>query len=440
MPTEATTTVGPALAGLPGAERATVNEEGVDPLPPLPDDVALPIVFVHGFAGSAQQYESQAMRFVANGYPQDRIVAYDHDGAGRRHRRRTPTAWTEVIDADARGVRRRAGVPGRPLPGDLRVDAPTWPIRRGRPRSPSTSPSTARRAPTWCPASRRRRPTSPASPTSRWRRPGVLRRPVRVPGGGGARGGRHRPAAGPGRALRPSRQLPGQHRPGGRHARHLGDRPRHRVRASATSRTPASRWPRTARSGPSRSSRGATTSTCSPPPDSPVQHHLYLQPYVRSSELVRLLSSDPDGDTRANTNTGDDHSPSSPSACASGTPPTTPISPATRPTCSRSASDDEAPVERAGRLRRQRRHRPAPPRRRGHAGGDDARRPAVLLDPAVPERRRRVHACGGPAGRHHHRHRTSPRGTPTAPQTLNVPNWPSSTHSISVVFTDYPVD
>ena len=58
------------------------DDDGVDPLPALPDDVALPIVFVHGFAGSAQQYETQAMRFVANGYPQDRIVAYDHDGAG----------------------------------------------------------------------------------------------------------------------------------------------------------------------------------------------------------------------------------------------------------------------------------------------------------------------------------------------------------------------
>jgi len=39
-------------------------------------------VFVHGFAGSAQQYQSQAMRFVANGYPPERIRAYEHDGAG----------------------------------------------------------------------------------------------------------------------------------------------------------------------------------------------------------------------------------------------------------------------------------------------------------------------------------------------------------------------
>ena len=69
----------------PAAEErdgALGDPEGTDPLPPLPDDVALPIVFVHGFAGSAQQFESQAMRLVANGYPEDRIVAYDHDGAG----------------------------------------------------------------------------------------------------------------------------------------------------------------------------------------------------------------------------------------------------------------------------------------------------------------------------------------------------------------------
>src|SRR5690606_36867483 len=41
---------------------------------------------------------------------------------------------------------------------------------------------------------------------------------------------------------------------------------------------------------------------------SPVVHHVYLQPYLRSSDLVRLLSSPPDGPTRTNTNTTDDHS------------------------------------------------------------------------------------------------------------------------------------
>jgi pimeloyl-ACP methyl ester carboxylesterase len=69
-------------AGPGGSDAAVMHADGTDPLPPLPDDVALPIVFVHGFAGSAQQFQSQAMRFVANGYPQERLRAFEHDGAG----------------------------------------------------------------------------------------------------------------------------------------------------------------------------------------------------------------------------------------------------------------------------------------------------------------------------------------------------------------------
>jgi hypothetical protein len=33
-----------------------------------------------------------------------------------------------------------------------------------------------------------------------------------------------------------------------------------------------------------------------------------------------------------------------------------------------------------------------------------------------------------------------PRGVSDRPQTLNVPNWPSDRHSISVMFADHPVD
>ncbi len=68
--------------GQPEAGSGGGDEEGTDPLPPLPEEVTLPIVFVHGFAGSGEQYQSQAMRFVANGYPAERIKAYDHDGMG----------------------------------------------------------------------------------------------------------------------------------------------------------------------------------------------------------------------------------------------------------------------------------------------------------------------------------------------------------------------
>lgn len=38
-----------------------------------------PIIFVHGQSGSAQQFESDAMRFTSNGFPQDRLFAYEYD-------------------------------------------------------------------------------------------------------------------------------------------------------------------------------------------------------------------------------------------------------------------------------------------------------------------------------------------------------------------------
>jgi hypothetical protein len=38
-----------------------------------------PIIFVHGQSGSAQQFESNYMRFAANGFPQQRMYAYEYD-------------------------------------------------------------------------------------------------------------------------------------------------------------------------------------------------------------------------------------------------------------------------------------------------------------------------------------------------------------------------
>ncbi len=40
-----------------------------------------PLVFVHGGAGSASQFESQAMRFTSNGYPQDYLHAFEYDSS-----------------------------------------------------------------------------------------------------------------------------------------------------------------------------------------------------------------------------------------------------------------------------------------------------------------------------------------------------------------------
>ena len=43
------------------------------------DDGWLPVVFVHGQSGSAQQFETQAMRFTSNGYPQELLFAFEYD-------------------------------------------------------------------------------------------------------------------------------------------------------------------------------------------------------------------------------------------------------------------------------------------------------------------------------------------------------------------------
>ncbi len=44
----------------------------------------LPMVFVHGYTGSASQYEWQAMRFASNGYPQEYLNAFEYDSVRYR--------------------------------------------------------------------------------------------------------------------------------------------------------------------------------------------------------------------------------------------------------------------------------------------------------------------------------------------------------------------
>jgi pimeloyl-ACP methyl ester carboxylesterase len=45
----------------------------------LPQPEVMPVVFVHGQSGSAQQFETQAMRFTSNGYPQNMLFAFEYD-------------------------------------------------------------------------------------------------------------------------------------------------------------------------------------------------------------------------------------------------------------------------------------------------------------------------------------------------------------------------
>jgi hypothetical protein len=48
-------------------------QAGIEDPPPTP------MIFVHGNSGSAQQFETNAMRLTSNGFPQKRIFAYEYD-------------------------------------------------------------------------------------------------------------------------------------------------------------------------------------------------------------------------------------------------------------------------------------------------------------------------------------------------------------------------
>jgi pimeloyl-ACP methyl ester carboxylesterase len=76
-------TVAAAAAGLVAAAvLAPTSQAGAQDTEPAPAAGGdLPIVFVHGLAGSGAQYETQAMRFASNGYDPDRIRAFEYSTA-----------------------------------------------------------------------------------------------------------------------------------------------------------------------------------------------------------------------------------------------------------------------------------------------------------------------------------------------------------------------
>lgn len=139
------------LTVLAGLALIIASATAVDAAPPSPSSSGLlPIVFVHGQSGSAQQFETQAMRFTSNGYPQDLLYAFEYDtgaptnplgdldafidsvlaesGAAQvvaiGHSRGT-TVWTSYLDDPAYGpakVARYVNVDGRTsdeLPGGV---------------------------------------------------------------------------------------------------------------------------------------------------------------------------------------------------------------------------------------------------------------------------------------------------------------------------------
>lgn len=406
------------------------DPDGTDPLPALPDEVALPIVFVHGFAGSAQQYESQAMRFVANGYPQERIVAYDHDGAGVDieayvaglsdvvdetlatfdvdqvnlvgHSRGTGVSTAYLGDpARAAKVARYVAIDGQPCPDVVPCVAPTQELFPGQSHvEVATSEESfamqyeflVGEAPEVVDIVPQREPVE------------ISGRAVNFPANTGRQAHLE---------IWAIDADTGQRR---------GDEPHATFELGPDGAF-----------GPATLETGAHYEYALSSDTSEVTHHLYLQPYLRSSDLVRLLSSPPDGPTRTNTNVGPDHT-----------------------------------ALIAIRMRE------------WYAEGDDRDVLEVSVDGAEPVDAVTDFVGNGTIGLHVHDDASTPgettlaplpyfseqpfqsgidvalpaspdgggtitvtnlpRGDATRPQVLNVPDWPSDQHAVSVVFTDWPVD
>lgn len=65
-----------------------------------------PVVFVHGYFGNAAQFESQAQRFIANGYPLEHLAVYEHDtGQGAPD----PADQIDGLDTVIDAVRQKTG-------------------------------------------------------------------------------------------------------------------------------------------------------------------------------------------------------------------------------------------------------------------------------------------------------------------------------------------
>jgi pimeloyl-ACP methyl ester carboxylesterase len=427
----------PSTTGTDAAEAVGINEDGVDPLPALPDDVTLPIVFVHGFAGSAQQYESQAMRFAANGYPQDRIVAYEHDGAGFDvaaytagliefvdatladfdaekvylvgHSRGTAVSAAYLADpANAAKVEKYVAIDGGPCPSVVPCLAPN---QAGNPGQSHVEVA-----------------TSKESFAAQYQflvgeAPEVVdivpqRDPVVLSG---------RAVNFPANTGRAGATLDVWEVDADTGAR-TGDEPLDSFELGDDGAF-----------GPLEVEQGAHYEFLLSTDESPIQHHLYLQPYARSSDLVRLLSSAPDGTTRANTNVGDGHTSIIAIRMREWYAKDDPDLPEDERDVLEISSDGADPVnvmtDFVGN---------------GAIGihiHDDAATPGESTLAALPYFSSQPFQSGvdvfmpaSDAGEGTITVTNTPRGDTDHPQTLNVPNWPSSGHSISVMFADYPVD
>jgi pimeloyl-ACP methyl ester carboxylesterase len=424
-----------------------IDDDGVDPLPPLDDAVALPIVFVHGFAGSAQQYESQAMRFAANGYPQERIVAYEHDGAGVDipgytaglgeviddtlaefgteqvylvgHSRGTGVSTAYLREpANATKVAKYVAIDGAPCPDVVPCLAPT---QENIPGQAHVEVATSRESFVMQYEFLVGQPPEVVDIVPQRQPVELTGRAVNFPQNTGREG-----------ATLDIWEVDSA----------TGQRVESEPHASFDLGADGEFGPVVVKSGVHY--EYVLTAA-----NSAVQHHLYLQPYVRSSHLVRLLSSPPDGPTRVNTNTADEHASII----------------AIRMREWYAADDPDLDGDQRDVLHITRFLWEAPTADQGDpAPGnvivdfvgnaaiglhihDDAASPRQTTLAALPYFADQPFQSGidvfMPAADPVNGTisvTNIPRGDASRPQRINVANWPSSGHATSVVFTDYPVD
>lgn len=436
-PTSSAPDTAPATAA-PTTVPTDVNPDGVDPLPPIDDAIALPIVFVHGFAGSAQQIESNAMRFEMNGYPVERIVAYEQDGAGLDptvfvdglaatveqalaefgveqvyligHSRGTFVSNAYLEDpANAAHIAKYVAIDGRPCPelehappcyaatqavfvGQTHVEVASSPeafaaqfeFLFGQP--PATTEIVAQREPIV-----------------------IEGRAVNFPANTGR--------AGATLAIWEIDPDTGQR---------LGSEPHATFELGEDGAF-----------GPVELAHGGHYEYALTSPDSHVVHHVYVQPYLRSSRFVRLLSGGAESVTRVNTNMSDDH-----------------VALIAMRMREWYATDrDDVPGDQRDVLEITSAAGTVDVLAEFVGNGtigvhihDDAATPGETTLAPLPFFADQPFQSGvdvfipaSPDASGTVTITNVPRGDASSPQTFNIPDWPSSGHAVSLLFTDFPL-
>jgi Lipase C-terminal domain len=168
-------------------------------------------------------------------------------------------------------------------------------------------------------------------------------------------------------------------------------------------------------------------------PDTPNQHHFYSQPFLRSTQFVRLLSGPPDSDSRTHTNAGEHHAAIVMMRMREWT------------------TDDKVDVSTESGSGKQDARNAITAEITNNPISvflhDDAATPGETTLALLPWFPMQPFQSGVdvfmPANETPDGTITltnSPRGATDKPQTLRVPNWASSKHTITVMFSDYPQD